>query len=155
MKDCFLKILVVFSAFLPCLLKSEPIKSNFSKDCKGWIHDFTDYPEGEEAFYELAWGWENLPTETVSMGSDAQVLTKGLFLSGNNHSDDLFMFCKRQINGLQPNTVYSLIFSVIIESNIPSGSIGIGGSPGESVYFKVGASTEEPKKNKPSRFLPS
>lgn len=118
---------------------------SFSDGEQGWSADFTDYPVGQEAFFELAWGWENLPFEI--QGFTSYPLTKGLFLSGNNHSDDLFMFAKRQIDGFEPNTLYSLSFSVMIESNVPSGvSMGIGGSPGKSVFFKVGASTEEPKK---------
>ena len=71
---------------------------------------------------------------------------KGLFISGNNHSDDLFMFLKRQIVGLKPNTLYTLAFEATLESNIPPGSFGIGGSPGESVYVKIGASSQEPQK---------
>ena len=113
---------------------------SFSTNGQGWEGDFCDYPVGEEAFFELAWGWENLPT-TID------ALDKGLFLSGNNHSDDLFMFVKRRIEGLQPDTQYALLFSVIIESNVPPGhAFGIGGSPGKSVFFKAGASSIEPIK---------
>lgn len=112
---------------------------DFSKDHAGWIGDFADYPVGEEAFYELNWGWTSLPYPLP--GSH-----QGMVLSGNNHSDDLLMFLKRQAKGLEPNTEYSIGFNVTIESNIPVGQMGIGGSPGESVYFKVGASTQEPVK---------
>jgi hypothetical protein len=112
----------------------------FSGNFKGWKGDFADYPVGEEDFYELSWGWENLP---VPHGT----LSKGLYLKGNNHSDDLFMFVKYPIKGLKPDTVYLVHFdSVLIESKAPARSIGIGGAPGESVFFKVGASTEEPNK---------
>jgi len=133
--------------FLPVLfLRAEPSKMFefiFSVGHEGWIGDFTDYPVGDEAFYDLAWGWENLP---VDINDTDKKLSKGLFLSGNNHSDDLFMFVRRQISGLESNTLYDLIFSIIIESNIPSGLFGIGGSPGESVYVKIGAASKEPKK---------
>ncbi len=116
----------------------------FSNSNHGWVGEFADYPVGGESFFELAWGWENLPVEISTSSTN---LTKGFFLTGNNHSDDLFMFAKRQIEGLQPNAFYDLIFSVWIESNVSSGfSVGIGGSPGKSVFFKVGASCEEPKK---------
>ena len=40
----------------------------------------------------------------------------------------------------------TLTFSVLIESQVPAGMVGIGGSPGESVFFKVELSTIEPKK---------
>ncbi len=113
----------------------------FSGTFDGWKGDFADYPVGAEQFYELAWGWENLPLVVDG------ILDKGLYLSGNNHSDDLFMFVKYPLEGLEPETTYIIHFvSVIIESNAPEGRVGIGGAPGESLFFKVGASTEEPQK---------
>jgi hypothetical protein len=115
----------------------------FCNSNHGWVGEFADYPVGGENFFELGWGWENLPLE---VSTPKMHLTKGLFLTGNNHSDDLFMFAKRELEGLRPNTFYDLTFSMLIECNVPSGiSVGIGGSPGRSVYFKVGASSEEPK----------
>lgn len=116
---------------------------NFSKGRQGWVGDFAEYPIGQETFFELDWGWEDLPTEIPSTNAP---FTKGLYLSGNNHSDDLFMFVRRQIVGLVPNTFYALTFSVLIESDVPPSQVGIGGSPGESVYIKVGASPEKPEK---------
>jgi hypothetical protein len=116
----------------------------FSNSDHGWVGEFADYPVGGESFFELSWGWENLPVEISVLGTN---LAKGLFLTGNNHSDDLFMFAKRQIEGLRPNTFYDLTYSIVIECNVPSGiSVGIGGSPGKNVYFKVGASIDEPQK---------
>ncbi|WP_068469445.1 hypothetical protein [Candidatus Protochlamydia phocaeensis] len=115
----------------------------FSKDYAGWVGDFADYDVNQETFFELGWAWTNLPSELAFNGL---LLNKGMLLTGNNHSDDLFMFIKRRIEGLKPNTSYDLTFFVAIEDNIPPGLIGIGGSPGESVYFKVGASKVEPRK---------
>jgi hypothetical protein len=113
--------------------------SDFTHGPDGWKGDFADYPVGEEEFYELGWGWGNLPLSFHSF-------TKGLYIKGNNHSDDLFMFFKKKIVGLEPNTRYTVFFSLWIETNIPPQTFGIGGSPGESIYFKVGGSAEEPKK---------
>ena len=48
------------------------------------------------------------------------------------------------MEGLQANTTYQVTFKVDIATNIPEGMMGIGGSPGESVYVKAGASTIEP-----------
>jgi hypothetical protein len=142
-KSSFLKTLFILAIAPFFALKADlpqTIDYDFSKDHQGWIADFADYPINQETFYELSWGWENLPVDT-----DAPY-TKGLFLSGNNHSDDLFMFLKRQIVGLEPNTLYTLTCEATLESNIPVGTLGIGGSPGESVYVKIGASTQEPQK---------
>ncbi len=113
--------------------------SDFSHGPDGWKGEFADYPVGEEAFYELGWGWRNLPHP---FGSFA----KGLYIQGNNHSDDLFMFFKKKIEGLEPNTLYCATFSLWIETNIPAQAVGIGGSPGESVFFKAGGSAKEPRK---------
>lgn len=111
---------------------------DFSTDTEGWIGDFADYPAGEEEFYQLEFGHSGLPDPLDnSEGS--------LKLSGNNHSDDLFMFVKKQITGL-PNSEYQLNFQVEFASNVADGQFGIGGSPGESVFIKAGASTNEPEK---------
>lgn len=110
----------------------------FTTDSQNWVGDFTDYPKGKEHFFELAWGWENIPSKNFN--------TKGIFLAGNNHSDDLFMYIKNRVSNLKPNTAYAVSFSVNLATNIPVGSFGIGGSPGESVALKVGAATVEPNK---------
>lgn len=112
---------------------------NFSKDAQGWTGDFADYPVGSESFYELSFGYSKLPSPLDQ--------TKGaLKQSGNNHSDDLFMFIKKQVTGLMPNHLYKVNMVVEFASNAADESVGVGGSPGHSVYLKVGATTDEPKK---------
>jgi hypothetical protein len=133
-----LRFVLIFLISPICLLADT---LSFSNDFSGWQGDFADYPVGEEKFYELSWGIEELPTPIFGNNQ----LRQGLFLQGNNHSDDLFMFAKRAFQ-VKPNKKYLLQFSILLESNIPTGSFGIGGSPGESVYFKVGAAPIEPKK---------
>ena len=68
----------------------------------------------------------------------------GIYIQGHNRSDDLFMFLKRQVEGLEPSATYTVSVSIDLASSIPLGMVGIGGSPGESVYVKAGASTVEP-----------
>ncbi|WP_299073590.1 hypothetical protein [uncultured Paraglaciecola sp.] len=97
---------------------------------------FSDYPEGEETFYELDSGYENLP----STFSDI----KGWRLVGNNHSDDLFMGITLPIDGLFATTLYQATLTVDIVSNISKNCVGIGGAPGESVYVNLAASKDEP-----------
>ena len=55
------------------------------------------------------------------------------------------MFLKMQIEGLKPNTTYKVVFKIDLASNTPEGMMGIGGSPGESVYVKAGAVDYEPE----------
>lgn len=68
----------------------------------------------------------------------------GLFISGVNRSDDLWMFWKKKLSGLQPNTEYQVVLDVEMASNVVAGMIGVGGAPGESVYVKAGVSQAEP-----------
>jgi hypothetical protein len=117
------------------------VSFDFSESEDGWTADFADLPANAEdsSFYELKHGYTNLP---ANLG-----MRKAIMLSGNNHSDDLFMFIKRKVTGLNPNTSYTLVFEVELASNAPKGTVGAGGSPGESVYLKAGASEIEPVKN--------
>lgn len=112
---------------------------DFATGTDGWTGDFADYPVGEEEFYELVFEHDTLPHPL----DQSQFALK---LSGNNHSDDLFMFAKKKVSGLEPNTVYYVTFTLEFATNVPDGSMGAGGSPGESVYVKAGASVTEPKK---------
>jgi len=113
------------------------ITFNFNKSSNGWSAGFADYPLNEEDFYELSSGRQAVPAPLSRY--------QGYRLSGNNHSDDLFMFIKKKFSGLKPNTRYELEFEVTLATNAPRGCIGVGGAPGESVFVKAGASAEEPK----------
>lgn len=116
--------------------KTMSLAYEFASDKEGWTEGFADYPQGEESFYELSYTYANLPDELdTSQGS--------LKISGNNHSDDLFMFIKRKITGLTPNASYQVKFDIELASSAPSNAFGVGGAPGESVYLKAGATTGE------------
>ncbi len=110
---------------------------NFETDAQGWEGNFADYPAGREEFFELEFRYSPLPAPLdTAQGS--------LMLSGANRSDDLFMYVTRRITGLLPETVYNISFFVQFASNVPDNRPGIGGSPGESVYVKAGATNAEP-----------
>lgn len=111
---------------------------DFNDGATGWKSGFADYPEGQETFYELSSGLETLPT---SLGANR----KGYKLSGNNHSDDLYMFVIKQVDGLEPNTIYNFRFKVTFGTNAQKNCVGVGGAPGESVWIKVGVTKTEPK----------
>jgi hypothetical protein len=114
----------------------ETLQFDFSQGDHAFIAGFADYPPGEEEFYELTAGLRPLPP---SLGT-----ANSLFISGNNHSDDLFMYSKRRIEGLLPNTPYRLGFDLQFATEAEFGSFGVGGSPAHSVYLKAGASAAEP-----------
>ena len=104
---------------------------------EGWTAGFADYPVADEEAMELTSGHEALPAGLSLEGS-------GLYSAGTNHSDDLFMFWKRRVDGLRPMTRYRLETMVEFATRAPEGCVGVGGAPGESVYLKVGASGVEP-----------
>ncbi|HZV70631.1 MAG TPA: T9SS type A sorting domain-containing protein [Saprospiraceae bacterium] len=66
------------------------------------------------------------------------------FISGINPSDDLFMYMKRNITGLLPNTTYHTTFVVEFASPYPTNAFGVGGPPGEGVTMKAGLTLIEP-----------
>jgi hypothetical protein len=108
----------------------------FERGTLGFEALFADRPPGEDEFYELDYVYEALPAPLA--------MRRGVRLSGNNHSDDLAMLVKREVGGLMPDTLYRLELELELASNVPAGCAGVGGSPGEGVYLKLGATTQEP-----------
>lgn len=111
---------------------------DFSSGAEGWTEGFADYPVGEENYFELSFYPAPLPPY---LGSTAH----GLYIYGNNHSGDLFMYIKRRLGNLKPDTVYSIVYRIEIASDSPAGSFGEGGSPGSGVYVHAGATIVEPE----------
>lgn len=109
----------------------------FEKNTEEWVGDFADYFVGEDDRFELSFRRTSLP-DPLDQSQMA------LEISGRNLSDDLFMFIKRRITGLKPGAAYQLFFDIELASNAPENSVGIGGSPGSSVYLKAGATRLEP-----------
>lgn len=110
---------------------------DFSSGAQGWEAGFADYPAGQDSFYELA-------AEVRGLPSPLDTKRQAFFISGNNHSDDLFMYLKGRLTGLRPETRYRLRFGIELATDAPSGCVGVGGSPGESVWLKAGADSMEP-----------
>ena len=125
---------------LPASPQSAPTQAilsyKFSERSAGFAAGFADYPAGQETFFELQADYRELPKY---LGGK-----RALFISGNNHSDDLFMFVKNRIGGLRPGGAYAVTLQIQIASNAPNGSVGIGGSPASSVYLKAGVTNVEP-----------
>ena len=109
---------------------------DFEEDGEGWETGFADLPENyNPEIYELESGYRALPSELSG---------SGIYLQGHNRSDDLFMFMMKQVSDLKPSTEYEIDISIDLVTNVPGGLMGIGGSPGESVFVKVGAASSEP-----------
>lgn len=102
----------------------------------GFEAQFFDYPDGESDFYELEAGFRSLPEPWDARG--------GVMISGSNHSDDLMMVLYRRLEGLEPATEYRIELEMQFATHVPDGCVGVGGSPGESVYMRLGAAGEAP-----------
>ncbi|MFN3839596.1 MAG: hypothetical protein ACK4RF_02720 [Cyclobacteriaceae bacterium] len=141
------RVFLVFVLASSCIPNNESLPAvfslsyDFSNVNQGWTGDFADYPEGDSVAYELIFKHDTLPPNLNNKGT-----LKALMLSGNNQSDDLFMFVKKKISGLRPNTQYNVLFNIRLVSNAPTGAVGIGGAPGESVILKAGVTLAEPLK---------
>jgi hypothetical protein len=109
----------------------------FQTSQNGWSGGFCDYPAADVGDYDLIFARRTLP-------GSLDPTRWGLYMSGANYSDDLFMYVRRRITGLRPCATYRVYFNIEIATNAPSGCIGIGDSPGEGVCVKAGASTIKP-----------
>jgi len=131
---------LIIYAVLTEISSSVRLEFNFCDGAQGWEAGFAEYaPEMEDM--QLKEGIRPLPAELEIEGT-------GYYLRGMNHSDDLFIFLKRRLgtaDGVVSGQEYRIKFTIVFASNAPSGAVGIGGSPGESVFLKAGASTVEPE----------
>jgi len=119
---------------LPDLDQRVIAETNFNNGKGGWEAGFSDYPQGDEETYEFESKISEIPDSDV----------KGFYLSAMNRSDDVFMYLKKHVTGLTPNQRYLLEGTIEFNTNAGVECLGIGGSPGESVYLKAGATEIEP-----------
>jgi len=135
-----LLILLFSASLISCTTQYEStyqFSYTFEEDQEGWQAGFADLPgDYDPDLFELDSGWSELPSGLEG---------SAIYLSGHNRSDDLFMYLQQHITGLKPETTYQVDFSIDLASNTPEGLMGIGGSPGESVYIKAGAVNPEPE----------
>jgi hypothetical protein len=115
---------------------------DFRQGSLGWEAGFADYPPATDTpgLYNLTAGIRSLPPELGVSGT-------GFFVSGSNRSDDLFMFLKRRLDssdGIVAGQTYQVSLTIVFASDAQSGCPGAGGSPGDSVGLKAGATPAEP-----------
>jgi hypothetical protein len=111
---------------------------SFERGMLGANAVFADLPANiDDELYELDFAWEPLPEPLETR--------RGLRLSGHNRSDDLAMFVVLPIAGLEPDGQYRVELELELASNVPTGCFGIGGSPGDSVYVKLGTAPFKPE----------
>lgn len=120
-------------------IKTKEMKFTFENDAMGWEGGFADLPiDHVEMEYSVEFKHSKIP------GLDS----KGLMLTGNNHSDDLFMYATKKLGAeyrFEPNTTYNMGINFDLATNVPGGMMGIGGSPGSSIYVKAGMTNIAPE----------
>jgi hypothetical protein len=137
------KSLVFLSlALVPCIaLRAADairLEFDFAQSDHGFLAGFADYLQNPgNSDYQLISSWQARPS---NLGG-----ASALFISGFNHSDDLFMFWKKRITGLPPNTSVLLTMEIELASKYAEGLFGTGGAPGEGVTVKAGAVPFEPQ----------
>lgn len=111
------------------------IRTTFADGPDGWQGAYADYDVATEPT-DVVWQTRALP---VPLSGNAY------YTGGTNRSDDLFIYSKKKFGGYKPSSQYKLSFEIEIVTNQSSGCVGVGGSPGESVYVVAGAAPTEPR----------
>jgi len=140
MKLCRFPFFLVFLIIFSGCSNDEPELQIFTKDFDfnleeyEWSPGFADFPadSADSVQFELKYAY----TEPVV----SKLTKRSIMLSGNNVNKDLFMYIKKRIDGLRPNTEYTLTFSVELASDANSIQPASG-----SVFLKAGATHGEPK----------
>ena len=115
------------------------LRYTFNQESHGWIPGLCDYTLDATQLQFKA--------EVRQLPPNFQSDLRAYYLQSHNTPDDLFMFLKKELSaseGVEPNRTYGVSIHVGFLSNAPSGSAGIGGSPGASVVLKAGVSLLEP-----------
>ncbi len=122
----------------PNVPQTREVVTNFAAGLDRWDGDFADLPANYDLpTYETDFRLSVLPAPLDTTRQSA-------LIQSHNRSDDLFMFVRRRVDGLAPNTLYEITFDVAFASNAPTASVGVGGGPGASVYVRGGATTARP-----------
>lgn len=123
------------------LLDPQVLKWDFNTQGRpGWRTGAADWDRTRRDDYQFEIDHRPLPDEVAANQT-------AFLISSNNASDDVFTFIHRHISGpfeLERGRTYIAMIILDFASNAPSGAFGIGGAPGESVYFKSGITNQQP-----------
>jgi hypothetical protein len=114
------------------------VNSEFKSGTDNWEGEFSDYSsETTDSTLEMEFSRARLP-------APLDTNKYALRMQSQNRSDDMFMFLKKKVTGLEPDQAYRITFDVRLATQYPANSVGAGGSPGNSTYLKAGGSGREP-----------
>ena len=100
----------------------------------GWTAGAADFPVARAADVGAVGDRRLLPAAISTT-------RQGLYQAGTNVTGDLFLFFKKRLIGLIPNTSYKISISLEFGSNLHSGCTT---GPGPQVWLKAGVSALEP-----------
>jgi hypothetical protein len=129
-------LLAVIALFITSIANSQTYTFDFSQGNNAFVGGVSDFGVDQSEQHQFT--FDNRPLPSPIEGENAQ------YMSGINPSDDLFMYMKRHITGLQPNATYEVTFTVTFASIYPTNAFGVGGPPGEGVTMKAGVTVIEP-----------
>ena len=83
-------------ALLACVsaVSAQSLNFDFESDTQGWICDFADYPKADSVNWHLRSNVDVMPDITPKQN--------GIFMKGDNFSDDLFFFIKNRQPAWRP-----------------------------------------------------
>jgi hypothetical protein len=136
MKKTILSSIIFLTSFSAQLI-AQAYVFDFNSGDHGFIGGVSDF--GVNMSGQHMFTFDNRP-----LPSPLPTNENGQYMSGVNPSDDLFMYMKKQITGLQPFTNYLVTFYVEFASIYPTNAFGVGGAPGEGVTMKAGVTKIEP-----------
>lgn len=108
---------------------------DFNAENYEWSAGFADFPSNpaDSTEFEL----KSAYTEPI----ESKLGKRSVMLSGKNVNKDLFMYIKKKVDDLKPDTDYTLTFNVELTSD----RNGIQPAANASVLLKAGATQAEPK----------
>jgi hypothetical protein len=134
------KFLLVILTFLTGCSQPEDDRFNifsesydFTLSPWGWEAGYTGYPVSETPEGDTIYNFETDYTDSPFSEGDGMALR----LTCNNESGEIFMYVKKKVSGLHPNTTYSIVYSIGVLSEAVLG---------DGVMLKAGASFVEPQK---------
>ncbi|MFZ6014167.1 MAG: hypothetical protein ACOYXT_27745 [Bacteroidota bacterium] len=113
---------------------------DFDENTHDWQPGFSEYPAGksDSSLYQLQYAYTALPSDPAGR--------KAIMLSGHNRSEELFMYIRKKITDLAPDTDYTVSFEVEMASEtFPTNLDSNGPAAPENVFLKVGATSFQPK----------
>ncbi len=118
----------------PSELSILTIDHDFNEGQHGWVAGFAEFPANHEdsSAFELKFEYTQV---------ESKLSKRSVMLSGKNLNQDLFMYIKRKVENLKPDTDYTITFNVELTSDLLSVQTDKGGS----VFLKAGAIHAEPK----------